>query len=179
MKSWTFMAAAITAASTSAASLPSWAADLAPTAVRVDCSCASEMAVAANGAPLGTVTAATGDVLMSRPAGGLGPAKPGAILTRGSRVLAGPQGAASLSLGSGCALDVVANSAVTIGEADGKLCVRVASMDAAPGTQFSSTSSPQSPIGFPEVVGGLIAVAGATAVITGVLDDEESEAVSR
>ncbi|MEF2552486.1 hypothetical protein VQ042_14105 [Aurantimonas sp. A2-1-M11] len=189
MKSWTIIAA-IVAGSVSAASSSSWA-DSVPQAA-VDCGCASELAVAANGSSaLGTVTAATDDVLMSRPAG-LGPAEPGAILTMGSRVLSGPRGAASLSLGSGCVLDVAANSAVTIGEADGKLCVRVASMDAAAGTQFSTTSSfgqqmgddinrpvPQSAIGFPEVAGGLIGVAGVASVTTGVLEDDKSNPVSK
>lgn len=182
--------AAIVAGTVSAAAFPAWA-DSVPQA-EIECACASERVVAVNGPnAIGTVTSATDDVLMSRPTG-LEPAESGAILTIGSRILAGPRGAASLSFESGCVFDVAANSAVTIGEADGKLCVRVASMDAAPGTQFSATSSfgqqlggevnrpvPQPAIGFPEVAGGLIGVAGVTAVITGVVDDEESNSASR
>ncbi|NDV89023.1 hypothetical protein GTW51_20305 [Aurantimonas aggregata] len=151
---------------------------------QLECGCSSQPLAASAGATLGVVTSATSDVLMSQPAG-LAAAKAGAPLSLGSRVVAGPKGSAALSLGSDCLVNVAANSAVTVAASEGKLCVRTATV-----TQFESTTrfgqqqgpgdqqSPSAPIGFPEVAGGLIGVAAAASVITGVSDDDDDESVS-
>jgi hypothetical protein len=151
---------------------------------QLDCGCSSQRLPMDANATLGIVKATTSDVLMSQPAG-LAAAKTGAPLSLGSRIVAGPKGMASLSLGSDCLVNVAANSAVTVAAVEGNLCVRTATV-----TQFESTTqfgqqqgpgdrqSPSSPIGFPEVAGGLIGVAGVASVITGVLDDDDEESVS-
>lgn len=137
-----------------------------------DCRCSSLRLPVGNGVEaLGVVTAVTTDVVITRPAG-LVAARPGAPLSLGTRVMTGPDSLASLLIGRNCRLDMAPDTVVIIAAVERQLCVRTASLAAEPGLLEPG-------LGFSELFGGLIAVAGAATVIDGVSDDDDTESVSR
>lgn len=102
------------------------------------CGCAQPLPT--NGAPIGTVVSASEDVLMSLPHG-MAPARAGAPLVIGSRLIAGPAGVATIRVGRGCDLAVEAGSTVAIAAQEGAICVQTASITAEPqATSFSSAA---------------------------------------
>ncbi|MEH6717874.1 MAG: hypothetical protein V7704_03250 [Aurantimonas endophytica] len=122
---------------------------------------------------LGTVTAVTTDVLISRPAG-LVPARVGAPLAAGMRVMTGPDALASLLIGRNCRVDMEPSSLVIVAVVERRLCVT----SAGPGIESASPAG-LTPT-FPDVMGGLVAVAGAATVITGAVDDDDdTDSISR
>ncbi|MEF2554202.1 hypothetical protein VQ042_23200 [Aurantimonas sp. A2-1-M11] len=105
---------------------------------RAACGCAQPLPT--DGTPIGAVVSASDDVLMSFPQG-MAPAKAGAPLVVGSRLIAGPAGSAMITVGRGCDLAVAAGSTVAIAAQEGSICVRTASVAREPqATSFSSAS---------------------------------------
>lgn len=72
---------------------------------------------------LATLTEVSGQVLVSTPSGFL-PAEAGVSLTQDSRVLSGPDAAATVTMGASCSVTMAASSRLSVEEVDGAMCLK-------------------------------------------------------
>lgn len=84
--------------------------------------CACLLPTAAAGAAVGTVSAVTGQVLMSMPVG-YGAAQAGATIVSGSRIVVGLNASAVLQFGTACSVMAPAGAVVAIGLRQSGTCV--------------------------------------------------------
>lgn len=88
-----------------------------------DASCTCATAYQGVASSIGSIGHANGDVMVSQTAG-YGPAKAGATLDFGSRVVVGAKGSASVNVG-GCNVNVPANSSLDISRVENNICLKV------------------------------------------------------
>ncbi|MER8709988.1 hypothetical protein NKH49_31465 [Mesorhizobium sp. M1088] len=125
------------------------------------CTCATAYRGGAN--PIGSISGAKGDVMVSQSAG-YGPAKPGSGLDFGSRVVVGAKGMASVNVG-GCSLDVPANSSLDISRVENKICLNIVGSEQTAATDSSGTNKDLTPL---LIFGGM---AGAAGILAATQDD--------
>lgn len=89
------------------------------------CSCATAYHGPAN--PIGSISRANGDVMVSQ-AAGYGAAKVGGALDFGSRIVVGAKGSASVRVGD-CSLNVPANSSLDISRVENNICLKIVGME--------------------------------------------------
>ncbi len=108
---------------------------------------------------LATLTEVSGQVLVSTPSGFL-PAEAGVSLSQDSRVLSGPDAAATVTMGASCSVTLAASSRLSVEEVDGAMCLKTfAVLDQEPTVRVSTQT-----LGTEEVVAGVALEANAAAL---------------
>ncbi|MCV3210542.1 hypothetical protein OHD62_29650 [Mesorhizobium sp. YC-39] len=138
-----------------------------------DASCTCATAYQGAASSIGSIGHADGDVMVSQTAG-YGPAKAGAALDFGSRVVVGTKGSASVRVG-GCNVKVPANSSLDISRVENNICLKVVGSEqtAAVGVSPEHTgqiASGGTPSWLP--LGLFAGMAGAAGILAATQDDD-------
>lgn len=136
-----------------------------------DASCTCATAYQGAASSIGSIGHANGDVMVSQTAG-YGPAKAGAALDFGSRVVVGAKGSASVRVG-GCNVNVPANSSLDISRVENNICLKVLSSEqtAAVGVGSEQTGAIGDPPPSWLPFGLFAGMAGAAGILAATQDD--------